>query len=218
MVGFLTRDWFSRMVSTPLINKINSSGGTSPYLPLVYQIYSPLHRSLLWSVNDKGRTGLDTSITDIWARALSYHFLSGLGSLDTIDTITTGDNFFTNDTSHGAGILWSDMQTIPTFQKREFPLPIVVANVLPPGFSELPPDTVLFLNSTQYEFNPWEMGSYDPDLSAFVDVRFMGTHLINGKPPNSSACVTEFDQTSFVFGTSSSLFDVSTLYSDLSYI
>jgi len=147
-------------------------------------------------------------MTDIWSRALSYHFLSGLGVANTLDTITTAENFFTNDTSHGAGILWSDMKNVPTFQRREFPLPIVVANVRPPGFTELPPDTVLFLNSTQYEFTPWEMGSYDPDLSAFVDVRFMGTHLINGQPPNSSACVTQFDQTSFVFGTSSSLFNV----------
>ena len=132
-----------------------------------------------------------------------------------LDTITTRENFFTNDTSHGAGILWSDMKTIPSFQKREFPLPIVVTNVRPPGFSKLPPSTVLFLNSTQYEFTPWEMGSYDPDLSAFIDMRFLGTHLINGKPANSSACVTEFDQASFVFGTSSSLFDVRILLQPL---
>jgi lysophospholipase len=173
-----------------------------------YQGYSSLHRSLLWSTDDKGRTGLDTSLTDIWARALSYHFLTGLGNPITSDTITTTGNFFTNDTSHGAGILWSDMASLPTFQKREFPLPLVVADVRPPGFSKLPPNTTLFLNSTQYEFTPWELGSYDPDLSAFVDIRFLGTHLINGKPANSSACVTQFDQTSFVFGTSSSLFNV----------
>ena len=147
-------------------------------------------------------------MTDIWSRALAYHFLTGLGSLSTLDTITTEQNFFTNDTSHGAGILWSDMKFVPTFQQREFPLPIVVTNVRPPGFAKLPPSTILFLNSTQYEFTPWEMGSYDPDLSAFVDVKFLGTHVINGNPPNSSACVTQFDQTSFVFGTSSSLFNV----------
>ena len=84
-----------------------------------------------------------------------------------------------------------------TFQKREFPLPIVVAT------SGLAP-----LNSPQYEFTLWEMGSYDPNLSAFVDLRFLGTHLINGNPDNSSACVTGFDQASFIFGTSSSSFNV----------
>ena len=100
------------------------------------------------------------------------------------------------------------MVNIPTFQKREFPLPIIVAATRPPGFALLPPDTPIPLNSTQYEFTPWELGSYDPALSAFVDIRFMGTNLINGKPANSSACVTEFDQTAFIFGTSSSLFNV----------
>ena len=100
------------------------------------------------------------------------------------------------------------MVNIPTFQKREFPLPIIVADTRPPGFNLLPPDTLLPLNSTQYEFTPWELGSYDPDLSAFVDIRFMGTHLINGQPANSSACVAGFDQAAFIFGTSSSLFNV----------
>ena len=99
------------------------------------------------------------------------------------------------------------MINLPTFQKREFPLPIVVADTRPPGFDQFAP---IPLNSTQWEFTPWEFGSYDPTLSAFVDIRFMGTHLVNGKPANSSACVTKFDQTSFIFGTSSSLFNVRT--------
>jgi len=139
---------------------------------------------------------------------LAYHFLTGLGDRTKADTITSQGNFFTNDTSHGAGVLWSHMVNIPTFQKRELPLPIVVANTRPLGFSKLSPTPDIPLNSTQYEFTPWELGSYDPNLSAFVDVRFMGTHLVNGKPANSSACVTEFDQASFIFGTSSSLFNV----------
>jgi lysophospholipase len=171
-------------------------------------VCSSLHRSVLWSVDDKGRTGLDTSLTDIWSCALAYHFLTGLGEPSKADTITSQANFFTNDTSHGAGILWSHMVNIPTFQKRELPLPIVVAATRPSGFAQLSPIPDIPLNSTQYEFTPWELGSYDPDLSAFVDIRFMGTHLVNGKPANSSACVTEFDQASFIFGTSGSLFNV----------
>ena len=173
-----------------------------------YQVCSSFHRSLLWSVNDKGRTGLDTSLTDIWSCALGYHFLAGLGDPSEADTITTQQNFFTNDTSHGAGVLWSNMTNLPTFQKREFPLPIVVAATRPPGFAQLSPIPEIPLNSTQYEFTPWEMGSYDPTLSTFVDIRFMGTHLVNGKPDDPSGCVTGFDQTSFIFGTSSSLFNV----------
>jgi len=125
-----------------------------------------------------------------------------------VDTITTKENFFANNTSHGTGILWSDMINTPTFKKREFPLPIVMAGALTPAPSTVPRRSRLFPNSTQHEFTPWEFGSYDPDLSAFVDIRFMGTQLINGKPANATACVTEFDETSFIFGTSSSRFQV----------
>lgn len=40
-----------------------------------------------------------STLGDFWARALSYHFLNG----------TTPENFFSNSSSHGAGILFSDI-------------------------------------------------------------------------------------------------------------
>ena len=52
------------------------------------------------------------------------------------------------------------------------------------------------------------MGSWDPSLSAMVNLTYVGTHLANGKPDNGTACVTGFDQAGFVIGTSSSLFNV----------
>jgi len=41
-----------------------------------------------------------------------------------------------------------------------------------------------------------------------VNLTYVGTHLLNGKPDNVTACVTGFDQAGFVIGTSSSLFNV----------
>ena len=52
------------------------------------------------------------------------------------------------------------------------------------------------------------MGSWDPSLSAMVNLTYVGTHLLNGKPDNDTGCVTGFDQAGFVIGTSSSLFNV----------
>jgi len=52
------------------------------------------------------------------------------------------------------------------------------------------------------------MGSWDPNLSAMVNLTYVGTHLLNGKPENGTGCVTGFDQAGFVIGTSSSLFNV----------
>jgi hypothetical protein len=52
------------------------------------------------------------------------------------------------------------------------------------------------------------MGSFDPELSAMTNIAFLGTHLINGKPANDTACVTGFDQASFMIGSSSNIFNV----------
>ena len=45
-----------------------------------------------------------------------------------------------------------------------------------------------------------ETGSWDPTLSAFTPTKYLGT-------PNSSVCVTGFDQASFIEATSSGLFE-----------
>ena len=55
---------------------------------------------------------------------------------------------------------------------------------------------------------PLEFGSFDPNLSAMVNITFVGTNLTNGKPDNGSSCVTGFDRAGFVMGTSASLFNV----------
>jgi lysophospholipase len=52
-----------------------------------------------------------------------------------------------------------------------------------------------------------EFGSYDPYLSAFVNVTFLGTHLNAGTPDNSTGCTQWFDNFGFVIGSSSSLFN-----------
>ncbi len=69
---------------------------------------------------------------------ISYHFLNQ----------TSRQNFFTNDTGHGAGQLWSQIPLIPAYQSFMVPFPIVVADSRPSG-SNL--TTVLPLDSVVYE-------------------------------------------------------------------
>ncbi|KDQ08020.1 hypothetical protein BOTBODRAFT_148881 [Botryobasidium botryosum FD-172 SS1] len=151
-----------------------------------------LHR-LFADVIYKATVGFKVSLTDSWARALSYHFLEG----------TTRSNFFDNST-HGAGILWSSIPQIPAFQSHSIPFLIVVADSVANNRTE---DHRMPLWSTVYEFNPYEMGSWDPQLSTFMNVQYAGTPLNGGVPANDTGCVTGFDQAGFVFGTSSSLFN-----------
>ncbi|KAF7376080.1 Lysophospholipase [Mycena sanguinolenta] len=150
--------------------------------------------SILWSVIAKAQAGVDTSITDPWARAISYHFLNQ----------TTRSNFFTNSTAHGAGQLWSDIPNIPAFQQQITPFPLIVADSRPStdnSTAALTPDSVV------YEISPFEIASYDPQLSAGMNLTYAGTHLTNGKADNGSACVTGFDQAGFIMGSSASLFN-----------
>ena len=65
----------------------------------------------------------DTSITDAWSRMLSYHFLNQ----------TSRKNFFTDDSSHGAGQLWSNLPRNPMFEEYNVPLPLIIFNSRPSG-------------------------------------------------------------------------------------
>lgn len=150
--------------------------------------------SVLWSVAAKGDAGVDTSLTDPWARIISYHFLNQ----------TNRANFFTNSSAHGAGQRWSDIPNIPSYQQHLMPLPIAVADSRPGGDNST---DFLPLDPTVYEITPFELASYDPDLSAGANLTFSGTHLTLGKPENGTACINGFDQAGFVMGSSASLFN-----------
>ncbi|KAM6513361.1 Lysophospholipase 1 [Fusarium falciforme] len=43
-------------------------------------------------------------------------------------------------------------------------------------------------NSTIVEFNPWEMGSYDPGLAAFAPLRYVGSDFENGTIKRDGEC------------------------------
>ena len=62
-------------------------------------------------------------------------------------------------------------------------------------------------NSTIVEFNPWEMGSYDPALNAFAPLKYVGSNFANGTISRDGHCIAGVDNAGFVMGTSSSLFN-----------
>lgn len=147
----------------------------------------------------KARAGFDTGVNDLWSHALSYHFFPG----------TSLENLFSPESTHGAGVLYSDIPTVPAYRFKALPYPITVINARPPLFEELPPGTNLPLNVTVYEATPFEFGSYDPALQAFIEMKHLGTRLNQLQPESSDSCVTNFDQAGFIVGSSSSLFFVS---------
>lgn len=58
-----------------------------------------------------------------------------------------------------------------------------------------------------YEFNPYEMGSWDPTTFGFAPTAYLASNFSAGVIPPGGKCVRGFDSLSYVFGTSSSLFN-----------
>lgn len=132
-------------------------------------------------VEEKKDKGFNISITDIWGRALSQQFID----------LPNG----------GPGMAMSDIQNFPPFVNHESPFPFFVA------CGRAPNTKIISLNSTVFEFGPYELGSWDPHVYGFANMTYIGTDVENGKPKNDSACVVGFDQAGFAMGTSSSLFN-----------
>lgn len=132
-------------------------------------------------VQAKEDSGFQVSLTDVWGRALSHQFFAGLSD-------------------YGSSLKWSSLQDMHAFVEHEMPYPIVVTDGRTPG------SVIISENSTIFEVNPYEIGSWDPLVYQFAQVKYLGTDMENGSPASNS-CVTGFDNAGFVMGTSSSLFN-----------
>lgn len=132
-------------------------------------------------VDDKRDAGFNVSLTDPWGRGLSYQFFPGLKDF-------------------GAGMTFTSLRDWEIFKNYSIPFPIVVSDGRTPG------KQIINLNSTVFEFTPYELGSWDTYVDSFVDLKYTGTHIDKGKPVNNT-CWSGLDNTGFVFGTSSTLFN-----------
>ena len=111
----------------------------------------------------------------------------------------------TNTENEGDAYLWSDVTSASNFQSHQMPFPILISD------GRAPDTTIINLNSTVIELTPYEFGSWDPSLNEFVDTRYLGTKLDNGRP--TGKCYNGFDNAGFFMGTSSALFNEAVLSS-----
>lgn len=136
---------------------------------------------IIGSVASKQKAGFNVTLADYWGRGLSSGFFPSLPDA-------------------GVGYTWTSLRDSDTFTSGEMPFPITVADFRKPY------TYIAYENSTVFEFNPFEMGSWDKSLKAFTDVKYLGTRAFNGTPENEGQCVEGFDNTGFLLGTSSTLF------------
>ncbi|KAK9445441.1 lysophospholipase Plb1 [Metarhizium brunneum] len=143
----------------------------------VGQYYNELYQT----VQDKVDAGFNTTITDYWGRALSYQLV--------------------NSTDGGPAYTFSSIANDTEFAAANSPMPIIIALERAPGQLQVPP------NATVFEFNPWEMGSYDPEAAAFAPLKYVGSDFNGGTVNRTAKCFAGVDNAGFVMGTSSSLFN-----------
>ncbi|KAH7067710.1 lysophospholipase, partial [Paraphoma chrysanthemicola] len=132
-------------------------------------------------VENKEDAGFNTTITDLWGRGLSFQLF--------------------NATDGGPNFTFSSLVQNRAFQSAQVPLPIIVA-------IERPPNQLLILaNSSIYEINPWEIGTFDTPTAAFAPLQYIGSTFNSDIAREDQSCVSGFDNIGFVVGTSSSLFN-----------
>ena len=132
-------------------------------------------------VSDKQDAGFNASLTDYWGRALSYQLV--------------------NATDGGPAYTFSSISEMEDFMSGDIPMPLFVAD------SRSPNTVIISLNSTVYEINPFEIGSWDPTTYAFAPLRYVGSNFSAGVLPDSKECIRGFDNVGYVMGTSSTLFN-----------
>jgi lysophospholipase len=153
---------------------------------------SEYYEDLAEELRGKYEAGYLVTFADYWGRTLARHFANG----------TFSSNFYDESYTHGAGILWSAVANTTSFASFSIPFPIVVADLQAPGqnSSEIIAEDFIPLTNPLFEFNVFETGSFDPQLSAFAPTKYLGT-------TNNSICVTNYDQSALVAGSSSELFN-----------
>ncbi|KAL9016152.1 MAG: hypothetical protein Q9185_006484 [Variospora sp. 1 TL-2023] len=132
-------------------------------------------------VDGKRDAGFNTSLTDYWGRALSFQLI--------------------NATDGGPAYTWSSIALADHFTQGDTPFPVLVAD------GRAPNELLISGNATVYEFNPYEFGTWDPTTFGFVPTEFLGSNFSNGVLAPNVDCVRGFDNSGFLMGTSSSLFN-----------
>jgi len=138
-------------------------------------------KTLIDEVADKINAGFNASLTDYWGRALSFQLVNG--------------------TDGGPSYTFSSIAQQQSFMSGDWPFPVLVADGRAPGTQ------IVSLNSTVYEINPFEIGSWDPTTYGFAPLQYVGSNFTAGVVPSDGDCVQGFDQIGFVMGTSSTLFN-----------
>lgn len=136
--------------------------------------------TIVTDAQDKQDAGFNISLTDLWGRGLGYQLF--------------------NASEGGQNLSYVAIRDYDVFKSHEMPFPIHVTDQRQIG------ETIIDTNSTNFEFNPFELGSWDPSVHSFTDLKYIGSKVSNGDP-DSNQCVVGYDNAGYMVGTSATLFN-----------
>lgn len=149
-------------------NILEGPNGDGIQLLSTADYWSTLHDE----VQSKDDAGYNTSITDYWGRALSFQLV--------------------NASDGGPAYTFSSIALQDNFASGSIPMPFLVSD------SRAPFTTVVSLNSTVFEFNPFELGSWDPTTYAFAPLEYIGSNFSSGSnQPLSLSLILAYFSTVF---------------------
>jgi lysophospholipase len=138
----------------------------------------PIYNTVESNIKAKREAGFEPTIIDPWGRLLAYGLLYGADG--------------------GVRTTMSSIARTASFKDYLAPYPIITGLGVETG------SCIPERNATQYEFHPYEFGSWDAGVAAFAVSKYIGTSFNNGHPTKS--CITNYDQLSYVLGISSNVF------------
>lgn len=133
----------------------------------------PAYFDIVSDLIEKGSAGYETTLTDIWGRLLSYQLL--------------------NPTDGGISTTLSSIANSSNFSSHSVPFPVITSLGVKTWLGQCNPGP----NATTYESTPYEFGSWDSDVSAFIQTKYLGTSLRSGRP-TENYCTTNFDNCKLV--------------------
>lgn len=141
------------------------------------------YSSIAAAVAGKRTEGYQTSLTDYFGLSIADKILNGS---------MYGNKF---------SVEWSDVKNTSSFTNASMPFPIIIADERELG------ELIIPRNTTIWEFNPYEFGSWNPNVSAFIPIEILGSSLDNGSSvlPDGQ-CVGGYQTVAWVTGTSATLF------------
>lgn len=147
-----------------------------------------------------GITGSATAITeivaDVGSRAAAGY---SVGLIDVYGRIIGYSNLY--PPRGGVNTLVSDTRSQPKFVNAQVPFPIMTAI----GTIDNTTDCSQMTNATQYEITPFEFGSWDTGVASFMDMKYLGTRMVDGKPAAIALCTTGFDNLGYAVGTTANV-------------